>query len=99
MSTVIVRPENRTVIVEQPRTFVTVRSPGPQGPAGEASSYVHEFAVPTTTVTIDHELGRYPSVSVVDSAGNVVIGNIRYISSDQIILYFDAAFSGVAYLN
>lgn len=48
---------------------------------------------------ISHPLDRHPSVTVVDSAGNVVLGDVIYLSSSQIRVLFAGAFSGKAYLN
>ena len=73
---------------------------GPQGLPGLAgASYAHLQAIPAATWTINHGLGRFPSVTVVDSAGSVVVGNIEYVSSNTVVLYFSAAFGGSAYLN
>lgn len=55
--------------------------------------------VPAYTWTITHNLDKFPSVEVVDSAGTVVIGNVSYINNNQIELEFSFQFSGKAYLN
>jgi hypothetical protein len=44
-------------------------------------------------------MGSFPSVVVVDSAGTVVIGEVDYVSGNQVIVRFSAGFSGTAYLN
>jgi hypothetical protein len=49
--------------------------------------------------TITHNLGKNPSISVVDSAGTEVIGQVYYVSLNQLIVYFTEPFSGKAYLN
>lgn len=73
---------------------------GPQGPPGpEPIAYVHTQAASATTWVITHNLGRYPSVEVVDSAGSLVLGSVRYIDANQIELTFVYPFSGKAYLN
>lgn len=64
-----------------------------------ASRHVHTQGTPTTTWTINHALGGYPSVMVVDSAKTVVYGEINYVSTTQIVVNFSAAFSGYAYLT
>lgn len=51
------------------------------------------------TWTINHTLEKFPSVSVVDSSGDIVIGNITYNSTSEIVITFSASFSGKAYLN
>ena len=48
---------------------------------------------------ITHNLGKYPSVTVVDSAGTVVIGSVYYNSLNQVTMTFKATFSGKAYFN
>ena len=63
------------------------------------TTFIHEQMSASDVWTITHFLGRYPSVTVVDSAGSVVVGDVQYISKDQIILTFQGAFSGTAYLN
>lgn len=63
------------------------------------STYTHNQAGASATWTITHNLGLHPSVTVVDSAGNVVIGNVVYSSENQIVISFSAAFAGKAYLN
>lgn len=48
---------------------------------------------------IKHDLNKYPSVTVVDSANSVVIGDVTYIDENNVRLTFSGAFSGKAYLN
>lgn len=61
--------------------------------------HVHTQGTPSTTWTITHALGGYPSVSVVDSARTVVFGEVNYLSTTQVVVNFSAAFSGYAYLT
>lgn len=63
------------------------------------TTYTHIQSSAVSTWSINHNLGRYPSVSVVDSAGNKVIGDVEYVDSDNIDITFCASFSGKAYLN
>ena len=49
--------------------------------------------------TINHNLNKYPSVTVQDSAGSIVIGEITYNNKNTITLTFSGAFSGEAHLN
>lgn len=49
--------------------------------------------------TINHNLNKYPSVSVVDSGNNIVIGEVEYIDENNLRIYFTSEFSGKAYLN
>lgn len=60
-----------------------------------------EFAQlsPSARWEINHPLVKYPSVTVVDSGGSVVIGEVEYIDDANIVITFQAAFAGKAYLN
>lgn len=64
-----------------------------------AVRHVHTQGTASTTWTINHALGGYPSVSVVDSARTVVFGEVTYLSTTQVVVNFSAAFSGFAYLT
>ena len=62
-------------------------------------NYVHNQIVASNSWEIQHNLDKYPSVSIVDSGNNLVIGEIKYIDSNNIIITFTSVFSGKAYLN
>lgn len=74
---------------------------GPQGPAGSGGdlSYTHVQATASATWLVTHNLGKIPSVTVIDSAGSEVEGDVAYTSANSLTLNFSAAFSGTAYLN
>lgn len=61
--------------------------------------YTHKQAQAAKVWTITHGLGKRPSVTVVDSAGTAVIGEIEYLDDNTVRLTFCAAFSGTAYCN
>lgn len=64
-----------------------------------SARHVHTQATVATTWTINHALGGYPSVSIVDSSKTVVVGEITYTSTSQVVVNFTSAFSGFAYLT
>jgi hypothetical protein len=66
---------------------------------GAASRHVHIQGSPSASWLITHGLGGKPSVTVVDSAETVVIGEVTYISSTQVRIDFSSPFSGSAYLT
>lgn len=74
---------------------------GPQGPAGPsgAAGYPHVQAIPSATWTIDHGLGFYPNVTVIDTLGEQAFGEITYPTINRVVLTFSAAFAGTAYLS
>jgi hypothetical protein len=61
--------------------------------------HVHTQGTASTSWSITHALGGYPSVSIVDSAKTVVIGEVTYLSTTQVVVNFTSAFSGYAYLT
>lgn len=62
-------------------------------------SYIHTQSVSASTWTVNHNLGFYPAVTVVDSGENVVIGDVTYTSVNSLSISFTAAFGGKAYLS
>lgn len=68
-------------------------------PLSSDTFYTHNQIAASSKWTITHNLNRFPSVTVVDSAGSVVVGEVNYISSNIIDITFQGAFSGKAYLN
>ena len=66
-------------------------------PAG--ASYVHNQSTSASIWTISHNLGFFPSVTVVDSGGTTVIGDVSYITENQVSITFSAAFGGKAYFS
>lgn len=48
---------------------------------------------------IYHGLGKHPAVTIVDSAGDEVEGDVTYVDANTVRLRFSAAFTGKAYLN
>ena len=63
------------------------------------ANYVHDQGVASTTWVVDHNLAKKCSVTVVDSAGTVQIGQVTYNSDNRVTLDFDGSFSGKAFFN
>jgi hypothetical protein len=62
-------------------------------------NYVFVQSVPSTSWVVTHNLNKFPSVSVVDTAGTQVFTMAEYIDTNTLILTFSAAFAGKAYIN
>ena len=62
-------------------------------------TYLHQQTTASDVWVIVHNLNKYPSVSVIDSAGNEVIGEVNYDDKNQVTLKFEGGFKGVATLN
>jgi hypothetical protein len=63
------------------------------------ANYVHDQGSASATWVVTHSLSKYCSVTVVDTANTVVIGEIEYNSVNQVTLTFRSAFGGKAYFN
>lgn len=61
------------------------------------SSYLHIQATPAATWPIDHDLGRYPTVSVLVD-GALVLTDVEYSNLDQVSITFAVPTSGLAVL-
>lgn len=53
----------------------------------------------STTWNIVHRMGKRPSITTVDTSGNVIDGLVVYNSDIQATVYFGLAVAGSAYLN
>jgi len=80
---------------EQPTVDVIITG----GIVGTDKNFVFTQSSASATWTINHDLNKFPAIEVVDSANDIVIGNVTYNSTSQITITFTAAFSGKAYLN
>ena len=68
-------------------------------PASHIHNYVHTQMVASDTWTINHDMNKKPSVTVIDSAGTYVMGDMEYPSNSQVVLRFSHPFAGTATLN
>lgn len=67
--------------------------------AKKGSTFVFKQKTPSDLWTIQHNLNKYPSVTIVDSAGTEVIGEVKYTDVNNLTARFSGGFSGTAYLN
>ena len=88
---------NRVTVDQDAPNVVVVRSTSPS--SSSTRRHIHTQGTASTEWVITHTLGGRPSVTVVDSAGTVVIGEVQYDSNTQVTVSFTAAFSGYAYLT
>ena len=107
MGAIVVRETGNTVTVTEvsgSSTVVTekgnsVTVTGVIGGVSLDSNFVFVQTTPSATWVISHNLNKYCSVTVVDSADNIVFGEVLYNSLNQVTLTFAGAFSGKAFFN
>lgn len=66
---------------------------------GGSSTFIHVQGSASASWIIEHNLEKYPSVTVVTSAGTVVVGDVIYNNENVVTVTFNGAFKGKAYLN
>lgn len=64
-----------------------------------ARTYDYHQTQASSEWIIVHNLNKYPSVRTFDDQQYELIGNVFYISRDEVRIEFSAEFSGTAYLN
>ncbi len=62
-------------------------------------TFVYQQTIPAKTWEVQHGLNKFPSITVVDTAKSVVVGDYTYVDNNNVILNFSAAFAGKAYFN
>lgn len=62
-------------------------------------AYTHNQISASREWLVCHNLNKHPSVTVVDSASTVVVGDIAYLNTEELIISFTSEFSGRAFLN
>lgn len=63
------------------------------------STYIHEQGVASDTWEITHNLNKFPTVVLVDSAGTTFGAAVTYNSSNKCTIQMNGATTGKAYLN
>lgn len=105
---VVVAPATGEIVVVSPATSDVVYvapqvgprgDPGPAGAVGPDSFYTHNQITPSLLWNVTHTMPGHPSVTTVDSAGSVVIGDVTYVSATEITIGFSAPFAGSAHLS
>lgn len=75
-------------------TFEMLRS------GGGDKYFAFEQGISSDTWTINHNLNKHPSITIVDEYERVIPGfAAEYIDDNTVIVRFNAAFKGKAYLN
>ena len=62
-------------------------------------NFVFTQGTASTVWNIQHDLNKYPSVSVVNNNNVLMYGETTYVDTNNLTINFSAGFSGKAYLN
>jgi hypothetical protein len=86
------------VYVEATSTAVADVPPEPAGTQSGDQTYTQIFGT-ASVVSVVHNLGKYPAVSVTDTALDEVEGDVRHLSTAALTVSFSAPFSGTVICN
>jgi len=68
--------------------------------SGSDAHYTHNQATPAMSWSVTHNLGKKPSVMVVDTNDNEVMTSIQYIDNNSLVITMQTqAYAGKAYCN
>jgi hypothetical protein len=71
---------------------------GPAGPPGTDLTFNQSF-VNQTTVTVTHNLGKFPSVTMVDTAKTEFEVDVTHVDNNSLIASWSTQTSGTVYCN
>lgn len=66
---------------------------------GNDKNHEHTQSDLATSWIINHNMGKRPHVTVIDTDGDVVDADLVYTDSNNLTINFSTATAGVAYLN
>lgn len=97
----IVTINNEDIIMQVSETsFGTVSiMGGVPGPPGQSSGINFTQSTPSSTWTINHNLGYRPSIDLFTVGGVIMLGEVVHISLNQIVVNFTEPVAGFARLN
>lgn len=77
----------------------TLRGPPGVAPPASGTSFTYEQTFAASIWNIVHNLGRIPSVTLIDTYGDEFSGDIRYVDNNTVRVTLIAATAGKAVLN
>jgi hypothetical protein len=63
------------------------------------NNFVFDQQVASAVWVVVHNMGKFPSVSIVDTANDQVEAEVKYNSNNQLTITFTAPIAGKAYIN
>ena len=69
------------------------------GGAGTDKNFVFTQLSASASWSVAHLLGKFPSITIVDTGGNVLTPDILYVDVNHVTINFGAPTSGKAYCN
>jgi hypothetical protein len=85
-----------SVAIKQPSVNVSI---GGVIGGGDDAHFVFRQETVSRTWNVEHNLNKYPSVTIVDSGDNILFTEIEYTDKNNLVVRFEASTSGKAYMN
>src|SRR2546421_2844165 len=101
MTIIKVNRQDKTIRVQRTSRTIMLKRTGPRGlpgPGGSDKNFTHAFTS-ASSVNVPHNLGKYPAVTVMDSAGDECEGAVDHIDINNLTVTFSAPFSGEIICN
>jgi hypothetical protein len=107
LSVQVLDPSTQVVVEVPTIEVVSVGQQGPSGPLGPVGPrgvpgggvYTFEQNIPSAVWVIVHGFGTILPVTVLDSSGQTVEGDVEYPDENTAIVTFSAPFAGIAYVG
>lgn len=64
-----------------------------------ADKHFEQAFTSSSSVTVNHNLGKKPAVTIIDSAGDEVEGTVNHTGVNSLAVSFSAPFSGIVIVN
>lgn len=98
---VLKRSDKSIKLVRTSPNFTMRRSGfGPAGLNGTDADKTYALAfINTAQVTVNHNLNKIPSVTVIDTTGDQVEGDVDHVTTNQLVATFSSSFSGIIICN
>jgi len=91
----VMQPNSQAIITTAMSEVVQIPSIG----GGSVQSFTWTQNIALAVWTIPHNLDKFPSVTVVDTLGNLIYPDVSYVDSNTVQITHGSAFAGKAYLN
>ena len=99
MTNIDIKSSEGSVTIFSPEVFAGYALLVNSAEKTEDKHFVFEQGVASDVWDIRHDLDKYPSVTVVDSAGNQFFPAVKYIDKNNCTVSLNGATTGKAYLN
>lgn len=88
-----------SLVITQTNSEIRVVGVGAIYGGASDKTYIHRQDENSDLWEVEHNLNKYPSVTVVDSGENVVYASVEYIDENNLRISFNGNNSGKAYIN